>query len=336
MEEVYLSAVVPVYQGAAFLRDLVRELGALRASFEAEGAPVRLVEAIFVDDASVDDSFALLTQLQAEHDWVKVIPLSRNFGQHPATVAGILHSCGDWVATLDEDLQHPPKYVRQLLVEGVTKRCDVVYANPERGAHESYFRDLSSRLSKGIVAAVTGNPEVRKFNSFRLVRGGVARAAAAVSTRRTYLDVALCWFTNRIGTVTLPLRDARYITQKRSGYNLRGLLRHGRRLLLSSEIKLLRLGASIGGLALVVSVVLAAVTVCLKLQVPGMIDVPGWTSLFLTILFFGGLISLLVGIVLEYMANAYLQTLGQPTFFVVDRSKDELLLRFLKRTGEPA
>jgi dolichol-phosphate mannosyltransferase len=66
-----------------------------------------------------------------------------------------------------------------------------------------------------------------------------------------------------------------------------------------------------------------------------MIDVPGWTSLFLTILFFGGLISLLVGILLEYTANAYLQTLGQPTFFVVDRSKDQLLLQFLKQTGEP-
>ena len=336
MDQVYLSVVVPVYQGAAFLRDLVRDLAAVRASFEAEGFPVRLVEAIFVDDGSLDDSFPLLMQLQAEYDWVKVVALSRNFGQHPATAAGILHSCGDWVATLDEDLQHPPKYLRQLLVEAVTTRRDLIYANPEAGVHGSWFRDLSSRLSKGTVAVVTGNPEVRKFNSFRMVRGSIARAASAVSTRRTYLDVALCWFTNRIGTVTLPLRDTRRITQKPSGYNVRGLLRHGRRLLFSSEIKLLRLGAVLGGLALALSIVLSAVTLFLKVRVPGMIEVPGWTSLFLTIVFFGGLLSLLVGIVLEYMANAYLQTLGQPTFFVVDRSKDELILEFLKRREGPA
>ena len=330
MDGVYLSAVIPVYQGAAFLRDLVREFAALRDSFQAEGFPLHLVEAIFVDDGSVDDSFTLLTQLQAEFDWVKVIPLSRNFGQHRATVAGILHSCGDWVATLDEDLQHPPKYLKDLIVEAVRKQHDVMYATAEAGPHESWFRDLSSRLFKEGMARLTGNPHIRKFSSYRLVRGSIARAAAAVSTRKTYLDVALCWFTSRIGTLPLPMRDTRYIFQRRSGYTFGGLLRHARHLLLSSEIKLLRLGASIGVGALLLSVVLAVLILIFKLGFPGMIDVPGWTSLFLTIVFFGGLNSLLIGIVLEYIANTFMQALGQPTFFVIDRSKDQLLLQFLK------
>src|SRR5437868_7633522 len=146
MDEVYLSTITPVYQGEAFLHDLVRELAAARTSFSNEGLPVHLIEAIFVDDGSVDGSFAVLTRLQEEYDWVKVIALSRNFGQHPATVAGILHSSGDWVATLDEDLQHHPMYLRQLLVEAVQQRWDVTYAAPEGGPHGSYFRDLSSRL----------------------------------------------------------------------------------------------------------------------------------------------------------------------------------------------
>src|SRR5262245_52416184 len=173
MDEVYLSTITPVYQGEAFLHDLVRELAAVRTSFEKEGLPVRLIEAIFVDDGSVDDSFAVLTRLQAEYDWVQVIALSRNFGQHPATVAGILHSSGDWVATLDEDLQHHPKYLRQLLVEAIVQRQDVMYATSEGGTHGSYFRDLSSRLCKAAVARLTGNPHVRKFSSFRMMRGSI-------------------------------------------------------------------------------------------------------------------------------------------------------------------
>ncbi len=331
MEEVFLSTITPVYKGEAFLNDLVRELAAVRTSFENEGLPVRLIEAIFVDDGSVDDSFVVLTRLQADYDWVKVIALSRNFGQHPATVAGILHSSGDWVATLDEDLQHHPKFLRQLLVGAVVQRQDVMYAAPEGGTHGSYFRDLSSRLFKAGVARLTGNPHVRKFNSFRMMRGSIARAAAAVSTRTTYLDVALCWFTNRVGALPLPLRDVRYIFQRSSGYKLGGLLRHARRLLLSSEIKLLRLGAGIGVLALVVSVVLSVLTLLVKLEFPQMIGVPGWTSLFLAILFFGGLMCLLLGITLEYMATIFMHLMGRPTFFVIDRSKDRIILQFLKR-----
>jgi glycosyltransferase involved in cell wall biosynthesis len=331
MDEVYLSTVTPVYRGAPFLRDLVRELDAARASFEKQGLPLRLVEAIFVDDGSTDDSFAVLTGLQAEYPWVRVIQLSRNFGQHPATVAGILHSCGDWVATLDEDLQHPPQYLLALLGEAVTHGRDVVYASPKAGPHASPFRNLTSRLYKSAIARLTGNPRVRLFNSFRMVRGSVARAAAAVSTRKTYLDIALCWFTNRFGTVPLRLYDPRGAGPQRSGYTFRSLVRHAQRMLLSSEIKWLRAGAVIGALTLLCSGVLAVAMFLLKIESPGTIPVPGWTSLFLAILFYGGLIALLVGTALEYLATVVQSVLGQPAFFVIDRSKDEILRPFFHK-----
>jgi glycosyltransferase involved in cell wall biosynthesis len=331
MDEIGLSTVTPVFQGASFLRDLVGELSILRHTLEKGCYPVRLVEAIFVDDGSIDDSAAVLARLQAEYDWVKVITLARNFGQHPATVAGILQTSGDWVATLDEDLQHPPHFLLMLLKEAVVKQADVMYANAEQEVHGSLFRDITSRGYKAIVSKLTGNPHVRRFSSFRLVRGSVARAAAAVSTQMTYFDIALCWFTNRIVTLPLPLRDIRYRTQRQSGYSLRSLLGHAWRMLLSSEIKLLRAGATIGLLTLMLSIGMSAVTVVRKMAYPETIPVQGWASLFLAILFFGGLSALLVGINLEYMSNMILQMLGRPTFFAIDRSKDRLLLEFLQR-----
>jgi glycosyltransferase involved in cell wall biosynthesis len=334
MDEIYLSTVTPVYHGAAFLRDLVRELLALKNTFERDGMPVRLVEAIFVDDGSIDDSFSVLTQLEAEYKWVKVIRLSRNFGQHPATIAGILHSCGDWVATLDEDLQHPPKHLISMLIEAVSKQYDVIYTKGNAGVHGSYFRDGSSRLSKAIVGKLTGNPHVWKFSSFRMLRGSIARAAAALSSHNTYFDVALTWFTNCIGTLSLPMQDRRFVHQGKSGYTVKSLLGHAGRMLTSTEVKLLRLGALIGVSAVVFSICMSGVVLIQKIWFPESIHLQGWASLILAILFFGGLTSLLIGVTLEYITSFRLHMLGRPAYFVVDRSKDQLLTQFLeKRKG---
>src|SRR6478735_3726841 len=103
-----LSVVVPVYSGADYLAALIAEIDRVRTGWSDSGAPLRLVEAILVDDAAVDSSPTIADRLASEKEWVTVIHLARNFGQHPATIAGILHTSGDWIITLDEDLQHPP------------------------------------------------------------------------------------------------------------------------------------------------------------------------------------------------------------------------------------
>jgi polyisoprenyl-phosphate glycosyltransferase len=339
MDRVYLSTVTPVYRGAAYLRELVAELEALREQLAGEDGPLQLLEAIFVDDGAVDESPGLLEQLQAARPWMKVIHLSRNFGQHPATIAGVLHSSGDWVATLDEDLQHHPRFLVPLLRQAAAHHQDVVYAHPEGAVHRTYFRNASSRLYKALVAWLSGNASIRKFNSFRMIRGSVARAAASVSTHDTYFDVVLTWFTNRLDSLVLPLVDLRSQAgdqgAPQSGYSLKSLLRHARRMLISSEIKPLRMGATIGTAALLASVVLSVVTLVLKLLRPEWIQVRGWTSLILAIAFFGGLSSLLIGIVLEYMSTLLLHAQGKPTFFVVDRSKDALLSPLVERGATP-
>ena len=325
LNTISLSIVVPVYRGAEFLEALASQLGTVRLSFERSGAPLELSEVIFVDDASSDGSAEVLERLAAGQPWVKVVTLSRNYGQHPATVAGVLHTSGDWVATLDEDLQHRPQHLETLLARAVAERLDVVYAQAEAGPHRSLFRDLSSRWAKQLVSWLAGNPVIPRFNSFRMIRGSIARAAAAVASRETYFDVALSWFTRRIGSVVLPLHDPRAEARVASGYDLRALLRHGRRMLVSSQIRPLRMGGVIGIASLGISLVGGVTALLVKLVRPELIQVRGWTSLLLAIFFFGGLISLLCGILLEYLSDLHLQSLGRPTFFVVDRSRDRNL-----------
>jgi glycosyltransferase involved in cell wall biosynthesis len=330
-EVISLSVVTPVYRGAEYLPALVAELAAVRDGLVAAGHPVRLVEAVFVDDGAVDHSAAVLEELQAKHHWVRVLTLSRNYGQHPATVAGILHTGGDWVATLDEDLQHPPAELFGLLTKAVREQYDLVYARPERGPHGKWYRDLSSRWVKAVVGRLSGNPHVGAFNSFRMIRGSVARAAAAVSTGKTFLDIALGWFTQRVGVVHLQLTDRRFQKEGKSGYSLWALVRHAGRLLLSSEVKVLRAGVILGVFALLLSVALTVGVLVLKLVSPQTIVEPGWASLILAVTFFGGLSVFLSGVAVEYAGRVSNHILGRPTFFVVDRSKDRILREHLAR-----
>lgn len=325
MEPVLVSVVIPVYRGRETLELLMSELEAVRSEWQRRMLPVELVEVICVDDGSADGSESVLERLQRQYSWLRVIPLSRNFGQHPATVAGLLEASGDWVVTMDEDRQHPPRFLLSLLHQAITTSSDLVYAQPNQPVHQSRFRDASSRLSKSLIAIVTRNPHVRSFNSFRLIRGSIARAAAAVSAHETYLDVSLCWFTDRITTLPLPLTDYRYARDRQSGYSFGRLLSHARRLAVSSQAKWLRCGALIGTGAMLLSVLLGSSILLRKLADPSSIQVQGWTSLFLMVLFFGGLTSLLLGILLEFQSVILLQSLGRPTYFVVDRAADAQL-----------
>jgi glycosyltransferase involved in cell wall biosynthesis len=336
MDEVLLTTVTPVYQGADSLVELVEALVRVREQLEAQDLPLRLVESIFVDDGSSDGSGRVLAELAETYDWLHVVTLSRNFGQHPATSAGILHSSGDWVTTLDEDLQHPPSELLRLLARTLATNSDVAYAQPLGGVHGSVFRDASSRWVKRIIAKLSGDDHVAEFNSFRMMRGSVARAAAAVSTHDMYFDVALGWFTNRITTLSMDLRDPRPTAARGSGYGLRSLISHGRRMLMSSDIKALRVGATIGVTATLTSLVAGTIALGLWIVRPeDFVAVRGWLSLFLSILFFGGMTALLAGIAVEYLSMLLRLAQGKPTFFVVDRSKDPLLDPLVEQIGAP-
>ncbi len=324
-----VSVVVPVYSGAEYLTRLCDDVAKLREMWRRENAPVSLDELILVDDAAIDESPSVIDGMAANMPWLTALHLSRNFGQHGATVAGVLHSSGDWVVTMDEDLQHPPARIPDLLIKALSNSSDVVYAQPTRGVHKAFTRDLTSRTFKRFMRWLTGNPKLEYINSFRLMRGTIARAASSVCTHDTYFDVNLAWFTQRIDNVRMDLKDERYTRTGRSGYTLRSLLSHAWRMLFSSHIKILRLGAVVGGAVLLLSVLGSAYLIAVKLLYPSKIAVQGWASLVLIISFFGGLSIFMLGICLQYLSTLVLQAHGKPTFFPVDRALDANAARWL-------
>lgn len=326
----HLSLVTPVYCGEDYLRDLVAAVGRLRDELVEEEAPFSIDELILVNDDAIDGSPGIADALADEFPWVTTLHMSRNFGQHPATIAGIMHSSGDWIATLDEDLQHPPARIPEMLRHAVLSGSDIVYAHPLGGAHKSWSRDAPSRGFKRLMRTLTGNPSLQKFNSFRMVRGAIARAACSVIGHDTYLDIGLSWFTNRISSVEIAMEDSRYIQTGQSGYTLKALLSHAWRMLFSSQIKALRLMALAGFAVTLASFLGAAYFLGLRMLRPELIAVQGWTSLFLAVSFFGGFLTMMIGIALQYLSTLVLKAHGKPTFFVVDRSGDTALARWFE------
>lgn len=325
---VTVSVVVPVYIGEDFLTELVTELMAVRDGWRARDVPMELTEVILVDDAAIDGSPALVDRLAAAYPAVTSIHLTRNFGQHAATIAGVLHSSGDWIVTMDEDLQHPPSEIEGLLRQGAQSGSDVVYARPTSAVHEKASRDLASRGFKKLMAVLTGNRDIPHFNSFRLLRGSIARAASSVCGHETNFDVALSWFTKRIGLRDIKLKDRRVIEAGRSGYNYWRLISHARRMLISSEVKMLRLFGLAGLLVMLFSALTAVLVVMVKLMTPESVVASGWTSLMLVQLFFGGVICFMISLLLEYVSTLVQASHGRPLFFTVDRSADQVLAAY--------
>lgn len=319
-----ISTVTPVYNGAKYLPDLIEELGKLRGSLAKADAGITLGESIFVVDEAVDDSEKVLRTLEKKIDWIKIITLSSNFGQHPATIAGMLYSSGDWVVTMDEDLQHHPKYVLSLLDAAVKESADICYANSVEKVHNSFMRDGAGRLFKWMMSKMLNNPHTQDFNSFRAVRGEIARGAASICRHETYLDIAFSWFTERIITQDVVLYDDRNQQNSgKSGYSFIGLVKHAKRMVMSSKLKILRLAIPLGIVAFLTSMILAIYMGLAAILNYDMMAPRGWTTTILLVLSFGGITLFMLSLLLESIGDLMLNTNGKPTFFVVDRSKDE-------------
>jgi len=332
---VTVSTVTPVYQGENYLAQLVEKLEEVRSSWAERYEDLKLIESIFVIDGAIDNSAAVLHELAKDRNWMRVIELSKNYGQHPATIAGILHSSGEWIITLDEDLQHNPIFIVKFLEEIVIKNSDICYAQSSEKTHNSFIKDKLAVFFKYIISKLSGVPFVVDFNSFRCIRGSIGRSAAAISSHEPYFDVVLWWFTDRVIKVSIPLKDFRNLGNgAESGYSVWSLIKHGKRMIMTSNIKILRLGLFIGIIAFGISILLAIYALYSTFYNLTPPTSQGWSSTILVILFFGGLLSLLVGFILESVSDLLLNAKGKPTFFTIDRSSDKALEKTLTKKLE--
>lgn len=308
-----LSVVIPVYRGAATLPGLVSQLTEYTESHRTScGAEYRIAEVLLVYDHGPDDSASVIRQLEVDHPFVRAVWLSRNFGQHAATLAGMASSAAEWIVTMDEDGQHDPSFIGDMLDVALHQRSAVVYAAPTNLPPHGRFRNASSRTARFLFVRLLSTEGQPAFNSFRLMTGEIGRSVAAYAGSGVYLDVGLGWVTQAFATCPVTLRDE---GDRRSGYSTRALLSHFWRLVLTSGTRPMRAMSAIGaGFA---AIGFVAVGVVLIGRLTGAISVAGWASLAVFVLVGFGLVLFSLGIVAEYIGILTQMALGKPPFLVV-------------------
>jgi glycosyltransferase involved in cell wall biosynthesis len=313
--EYELAVVVPVYQGEHTLEALVAEVEPLtRGAVTPKGRAFRVRELVLVHDGARDGSAPVMRRLGEGHPFLRLLWLSRNFGQHPATLAGMASTSAEWVATLDEDGQQDPRDVALLLDAALDHDALLVYAEPVEKPPHGAIRNLASRATKALSTSLLGGRDLGAFNSFRLVRGDVARGVAAYCGANVYLDVALSWVVPEARHCPIKLRAEQ---GRPSGYSTRRLLTHFWQLVLTSGTRPLRLISLIGGASILLGLAISGWVLWGRLahQVP----VPGWTSMIVVICVSSGLVLFSLGIIAEYLGVAVSMAMGKPPYLIVAR-----------------
>jgi glycosyltransferase involved in cell wall biosynthesis len=317
-ETLRVSVVIPVYSGEQTLSPLLRELAPMtHIQATPDGRPFEISEVILVWDRGPGRSDEAIRAMKAEHPFVRTVWLSRNFGQHAATLAGMTSASGDWIVTMDEDGQQDPAFIAPMIDRAYRDHAQLVYAEPTNNAPHGFLRNTASRTAKWLFIKFLAGRAFAEFNSYRLILGEVGRSVAAYTGSGVYLDVALSWV---VADVTkLPVLS-RAEGRPASNYSLNKLVSHFGRLVVSSGTRPLLFVSLLGAAFVVVG---AVITIWVLTQrIFGDVPVGGWSSVFIAILIVGGATLLSLGIIAQYVGAATNMSLGKPLYVVVSDPRD--------------
>lgn len=299
-----LSAVIPVYDEEDVL-PLLRE----RLEKVLGGLGVRW-EVVFVDDGSRDGTVRLLSEMAAKDPRWRAVVLSRNYGHQVALTAGLDHARGDVLAVLDADLQDPPELIATML-EKWREGYDVVYGQRARRDGESALKLLTARVFYRLLRSLSGVDIPPDVGDFRLMDRKAVEALKRMPERSRFVRgmVAWCGFRQCPVVFDRPARAAG-VTK----YPWMKMARFAADAIFSFSVVPLRLATLAGLLVMAAGVLEILRTLYLRFVLGGI--VPGFTSIFISVLFLGGLNLVVLGILGEYIGRIYVESKGRPLYFV--------------------
>lgn len=300
------SVVVPVYNSEHTLNELYNRLN--KVFTETVQEPFEL---ILVDDGSKDRSYQVMEELRAADSRVKIIQMARNFGQHPALLCGFSHAEGDFIITMDDDLQHPPEEIPKL-INTIKERedVDVIIASYE-GRKHGPIRRLGTKVSVWATSKMLGKDPNLQITSFRLIRRFLVEAILQTNTYLPQIGNLLVLTSNRI--INVPVHHAQRAYGK-SGYSFKRLVKDFLYDITAHTAFPLLMVKNLGILSFVVSACLG-IFYLIRYFCFG-VSVEGWTSLMLVLLAFFGITLLSIGIMGIYLMNILNESKKLPHYVV--------------------
>lgn len=296
-----LSIVIPTYNNEAGISSLLESI--------AQNELLKNAEIILVDDGSSDKTWKRILEEKQHNSFLKIIRLGKNFGQHAATLCGIAESSGDYVLTMDDDLVIHPNEIEKL-IHKIDSETDVIYGEYKRKESISR-RTLKYIYKKG--AKIEGKYQGRG-SSYRLIKGDLARKIAQEHRHFIFIDEFILWYTDRIQFVSVETNPNHLV---KSRYEMRKLMDTTWHLMLYSTAIPLKIVTRVGFTLATVNFFIGLFF--LRKYLIDKIEVKGYTSLIISVLFSTGLIMFSLGIIAQYMRSMLKNLNNAPLYHIAEK-----------------
>jgi len=306
-----LSIVVPCFNEEGNVKKLFEEI---KKSFcDCD------YEIIFINDGSRDNTQDELKQLYKENKrCIQVITFSRNFGKEAAIFAGLKASSGDCVLLIDADLQQSPSVALSMM--GILDKnpdidCVAAYQQVRNeGKMISFFKSCFYKL----INKISDVEFVNGASDFRLMRRNMVDAILSMTEYHRFSKGIFGWV--GFNTEYIPYEATKRASGK-SKWRFRSLVKYAMEGITSFSTSPLRFSAYIGFITSLISIIYMVVTIVQKLAFG--IDVPGYATLAVLVLMFGGLQLFCLGVLGEYFAKMYIEVKNRPVYIIKEHLKDE-------------
>lgn len=301
-----LSIVSPVYKCESCLSDLINRLE------ESIKLITQEYELIFVNDGSPDKSWDKLLELAFGNKSIKLINLSRNFGQHAAITAGLVASSGDWVVVMDCDLQDLPEEIPNLYKKA-QEGYDFVLA--ERASrNDSFYKKMTSRFFYFFLSYLTGTKQDSSVANFGIYHRKVVNEVLEMGDQIKFFPLMVKWV--GFSSCKLPVKHAPRL-EGSSSYSLLKLLRLSSDVILSFSDKPLKILVKVGFFISILSLLFGIITLFSFLT--GKIIVQGYASLIISLWFLSGLIISMLGLVGLYVGKSFDKVKNRQVYIINEK-----------------
>lgn len=299
-----LSFVIPCYHSADSISQVVHEI------IKTVETDARFdYEIICINDCSPDNTYQVLRQLSQESLKIKVIDLSRNFGQHSALMAGFNHVTGDIIVCLDDDGQNPPSEMFKL-IDKLDEGYDLVSAKYSKKKH-SLFRKIGTKISFAMSSYLVGKPKDIDLNSYYVFKRYVLDEVIKYDNPYPFVHGLILRVTRNMANVEIDHKERQ---SGSSGYNLKKLFGLWMNGFTAFSEKPLRIASIIGCICAGLGFLYGLIIIIRKLLNPEILV--GYSSMMAVILFLCGMIMLFLGLLGEYIGRIYISINNAPQYAI--------------------
>jgi glycosyltransferase involved in cell wall biosynthesis len=297
-----ISIIIPVYNSEKTIGCVVERIISVIENYYK-------YEIILINDGSIDNSSQVCKNIVDKNSSIRLINLSKNFGQHNAILAGLRFVKGDYIIFLDDDLETIPDEIPKLLNK-IQEGYDVVYANYENKKN-NFFRNIGTAINNLMSRLLLNKPKHVRTSSFFIIRKYLVKELIKYKGPYPYMSGLIFRTTNNIGVVYTKLGSRIHGS---SNYNFKKLLSLWINGFTNFSVKPLRISFFLGVLISIISFILATIFIIRKIINPEIFI--GWTSIIVVLLLFSGIQLVVMGFIGEYIGRVFLSLNKQPQYII--------------------